>query len=99
MHEHLPDVNPASEASRHEYEPSAVVRDEHSEDRLTRLLEQQVAKVPSNVFLFAALSSMAASAALELIGRSRWSRFVGMWPPAFLAMGIYNKLVKILRPR
>jgi hypothetical protein len=99
MPERLPDVNPAGQASLREYVPTAVVRDEHSEDTLTRLLEQQVAKVPSDVFLFASLTAMAASAALELSGRSRWSRFVGMWPPALLAMGIYNKMVKMLRPR
>jgi hypothetical protein len=99
MDERLPDVNPATEASLLEYIPSPIVRDEHSEDTLTRLIEHQVAKVPSDVFLFAVLSSMAASLALELTGLTRWSRFVGMWPPALLAMGIYNKMVKVLRPR
>lgn len=99
MPEPLPDVNPAREESLSEYIPTAVVRDEHSEDVLTRLLEQQVAKVPSDIFLFAALAAMTASAALELSGRTRLGRFVGMWPPALLTMGIYNKLVKVLRPR
>lgn len=94
-----PDVNPASERSRSVYEPSPVLRDEHAESELTRLLEQQAAKLPSDFFLFGALAAMAATVALELAGRNQLSRFVGMWPPALLTMGIYNKLVKVVRPR
>ena len=66
---------------------------------LTRLIEQQSAKLPSHFFLFSAFGAMAASLAFELSGRSRASRFVGMWPPALLMMGMYNKLVKILGAR
>lgn len=93
------DVNPAREASAQEYEPTPVVRDEHAEDTTTRLIEQQAAKLPSDLFLFTALAAMAVSLAAELSGNTRVSRFVGMWPPALLTMGIYNKLVKVLRPR
>jgi len=98
MAPHL-DVNPASEASLREYEPTSVVRDAHAEGLLTRLIEEQVAKVPSDVFLFLSLGSMTASLVLELSGKSRQSRFVGMWAPTLLTMGVYNKLVKTLGPR
>ena len=99
MHDEIGNVNPASDKSLGEYIPSPVKRDELSEDVLTRVIEQQSAKMPSHVFLFTALGAMAASLALELAGKTRASRFIGMWPPALLTMGIYNKFVKLLGSR
>ena len=96
------EVNPAAEASleqEHVFEPAPVVRGEHSEASFTRALEQQSAKIPSHWFLAASLTAMAASLGLELAGERRWSRFVGMWAPSLLVMGVYNKLVKSLGPR
>lgn len=71
-------------------------RAEHAEDSFTRVIEQQAAKIPSQLFLTAALGAMAASAAFELLGNQRASRFVGAWPAPLLLMGVYNKLVKSL---
>lgn len=76
-----------------------VVRPEHAEGEIARLIEQQAAKIPSHWFLFSAIASMSASLMLELVGRTRESRFVGMWPAPLLALGIYNKLVKTLGTR
>jgi hypothetical protein len=92
------DVNPASEPSLIRYRPTPVVREEHAEGRITRLIEQQTARVPSDIFLFAALAAMATSLVLEFTGRRRPSRFIGMWPAPLLVMGVYNKLVKLLHP-
>ena len=92
------DVNPASDRSLHEYEPASVVRSVHAEGTLTRLIEWQTARIPSDVFLFLALGSMAASLVLELSGKKALSRFVGMWAPTLLTMGVYNKLVKTAGP-
>jgi hypothetical protein len=92
-------INPAAEASLREYDPAPVVRSEHAEGTITRLIEQQAAKIPSDVFLFLALSSMGLSLALELTGKENQSRFVGMWAPTLLTMGVYNKLVKIFGPQ
>jgi hypothetical protein len=92
-------INPASEASLREYDPAPVVRSEHAEGTVTRLIEQQAAKIPSDVFLFLALGSMGLSLALELTGKENQSRFVGMWAPTLLTMGVYNKLVKIFGPQ
>ena len=95
-------MNPASTASLSEHARPAIapiVRDEHAEGTLARLIEQQTAKIPSHVFLFAALASMLASLGLELAGRSRASKFVGMWPETLLIAGIYNKIVKTLGTR
>ena len=79
--------------------PTPVLRAEHLEADLARLIEQQAAKISSHWFLFSALGSMVLSLTLEMAGRSRASRFVGMWPTPLLALGIYNKLVKTLGTR
>ena len=76
-----------------------VMRLEHAEGEIARLIEQQAAKIASHWFLFSAIGAMGVSLALELGGKTRASRFVGMWPTPLLALGIYNKLVKILGTR
>lgn len=92
------DRNPA--AGREDaYRPAPVVRDEHAEATFTRLVEQQTAKIPSHWFLVVSLAAMGASLVLELAGNHRYSRFVGMWAPSLLIVGVYNKLVKSLGPR
>lgn len=93
-----PDVNPASARSEEVYRAARVVRAEHAESTLTRVVEQQAAKIPSDVFLVAALSAMVASLALELANHQRPARFVGMWAGPLLVMGVYNKLVKTFGP-
>lgn len=100
MHK-TPDVNPASGnvSEAEQYTPSPVVREEHAEDQFTRMIENQAAKLPSDFFLFSAFAAMGVAVVLEISGNSRLSRFVGMWPPALLTMGIYNKLVKLMGSR
>jgi hypothetical protein len=98
------EVNPAageaSNVDRSEIHRSAPVRrNEHEEGWFTRSIEQQTAKIPSSAFLTAALLAMGTSLTLELVGRRRESRFVGMWPPTLLIMGVYNKVVKTLGSR
>jgi hypothetical protein len=94
-----PDVNPAAKPSLFSYRETPVLRAEHREGRVTRIIEQQTAKVPSNYFLTLALLAMLAALGLEFSGRQRAGRFVGMWPGPLLVMGVYNKLVKVLGPR
>jgi hypothetical protein len=94
-----PDVNPAAEPSLLSYQETPVLRAEHREGPVTRIIEQQAAKVPSNYFLPLALLAMLAAFGLELSGRRRAGRFVGMWPAPLLVMGVYNKLVKVLGAR
>lgn len=93
------DVNPAAAASMSAAAAPVVMRDEHAEGLLARLIEQQTARIPSHWFLFAALGAMGLSLTLELSGRTRASRFVGMWPQPLLIAGIYNKIVKTLGTR
>ncbi len=79
--------------------PAPVVRPEHAESEVGRLIEQQTAKIPSHWFLLAAFGAMGMSLVLELSGRTRASRFVGQWPTPLLIAGTYNKLVKTLGTR
>ena len=76
-----------------EYPRSA---DAHSEGPVARTIEKQTAKLPSDTFLWLALSAMAASATLQLSGKKHVSLFIGQWAPSFLLFGVYNKLVKQL---
>lgn len=64
------------------------------EGQLARTIEQQTAKVPSDVFLWAALGSMGLSALMQGSGKKHASLFVGQWVPVFLMFGLYNKIVK-----
>ena len=75
---------------------SSVTRSEHAEGSLATSIEQQTAKLPSDLFLWAAIGSIAASATLHLTGNRNGSVFVGQWAPTFLILGLYNKLVKQL---
>lgn len=94
-----PDVNPAGEKSRFCYQEAPLKGAEHREDRLTRVIERQAARVPSGYFLTLALAVMSLGVGLEYFERRRASRFIDMWPGPLLVMGVYIKLVKVLGPR
>lgn len=64
------------------------------EDRVTGAIEAQTSKIPSSGYLAAAMSFMAASAAMKIAGKNDWAMFIGQWAPALLIMGVYNKMVK-----
>ena len=70
-------------------------RPEHSEGQIAQTIEEQTAKLPSDTFLWAALGSMAVSAALQFAGNQKTSLFIGQWAPSFLLLGLYNKIVKV----
>jgi hypothetical protein len=69
---------------------------EHSEGQVAKSIEEQTAKLPSDVFLWMAVGAMATSATLQMMGNKHVSLFVGQWAPTFLIFGLYNKLVKQL---
>jgi hypothetical protein len=66
----------------------------HAEGRVAKTIEQQTAKLPSDMFLWLALGAMTASAILQSTGNRHVSLFVGQWAPTFLIFGMYNKLLK-----
>lgn len=67
---------------------------QHTEGTVARTIEQQTAKLPSDVFLWAALGSIGTSAILRLMGKKNASLFVGDWVAPFMLFGVYNKIVK-----
>jgi len=71
------------------------MRADHTEGNVAKMIEEQTAKLPSDVFLWAAVGSMVASAALQASGRQHTSLFIGQWAPSLLILGLYNKLVKL----
>ena len=66
-----------------------------SEGAVAKAIENQTAKLPSDVFLWSALGAMTVSAGLKIAGRKNSALFVGQWAAPFLLLGIYNKLVKL----
>ena len=65
-----------------------------SEGKVAKGIERRTAKVPSDVFLWAAGASILGSLALQVSRHREESNFVGQWAPTFLILGLYNKLVK-----
>lgn len=76
-------------------QPRAGAEPHEGEGYIARMIEEQTAKLPSDLFLWAAGGSIAASLALKLAGDDRNSLFIGQWAPTFLILGLYNKLVKL----
>ena len=70
-------------------------RQAHSEGAVARTIEQQTAKLPSDTFLWAAISAMGLALTLQLTGKKHASLFIGQWAAPFLLFGVYNKLVKV----
>ena len=71
---------------------------QHSEGTVARAIEEQTAKLPSDIFLWAAGASILGSLALQFSGNKHEALFVGQWAPTFLLLGVYNKLVKSAGP-
>jgi len=67
----------------------------HAEGPVARAIEEQTAKFPSDLFLWAAGASVVGSLILQVTGRKEDAVFVGQWAPTLLILGLYNKLVKI----
>ena len=78
-----------------EREPKTQPSPEHREGVAARTIEQQTAKLPSDVFLWAALGSIGGSLAFLLAGDTKKANFIGQWTPTLLILGLYNKLVKL----
>ena len=74
---------------------------EHKEGTIATMIEEQTAKLPSDLFLWTAIGAIGISAVLQLLGGKRnenlqrRSLFFGQWVAPFLLLGLYNKLVKL----
>jgi len=67
---------------------------EYSEGPVARTIERRTAKLSSDLFLWAAFGSIAASWVLEMSGRREKAHWIGQWVAPFLLFGVYNKIVK-----
>lgn len=63
------------------------------QDQYFRITDQ----VPEEVWYWAALGSIIASATLFALNKRDWSIFVGQWPPTFLLFGLFHKLLHASR--
>jgi len=68
---------------------------QQTEGRIARGIEEQTAKLPSDVWLWAAVASMVTSLGLQIAGEKKVSNFIGQWAPTLLIFGLYNKIVKV----
>jgi hypothetical protein len=69
--------------------------EKHAEGSIAKIIEKQTAKLPSDMWLWAALGSIGVSLYFEVAGNEEKSRFVGQWVAPLLLFGIYNKIVKV----
>jgi hypothetical protein len=65
------------------------------EGPVARKIEEQTSRIPSDVFLWGALGSMAASLGLAIARQGKAATFIGQWVPTLLLFGVYNKIVKV----
>lgn len=68
---------------------------DHKEGPVAKAIEQQTAKLPSDIFLWGALGSMGLSVFLELSERKNEKSFFSNFANFLLILGVYNKLVKL----
>lgn len=68
---------------------------EHSEGKVARSIEEQTAKLPSDLWLWAAFAAIGGAMLLHSQGKREDGLFVGQWVAPFLLFGVYNKLVKV----
>jgi hypothetical protein len=61
--------------------------DVHAEGPVARNLEQQTAKLPSDLFLWAAVGSILTSLLLKVINKHHDSAFIGQWATHLFAVG------------
>ena len=68
---------------------------EYKEGPVATAIEKYTAKLPSDIFLWAALGSMGIAATFKIMKKDEEALFVGQWPAPFLLLGLYNKLIKM----
>ncbi len=68
---------------------------EAQEDQVTAAIESYTSKVPSSIYLGAAIASIAASVTFKIARKDHAALFVGQWVAPFLILGLYNKMIKL----
>jgi hypothetical protein len=76
-------------------ESSETRKTQQREGPLARIIESQTSRLPSDLFLWGALGSIAASLFFVARGQRTMGNFIGQWVPTILILGLYNKIVKV----
>jgi hypothetical protein len=66
----------------------------HEEGKVAESIEEQTAKLPSDIFLWSAMGAMTLALCCHLSGRKHTGLFFGQWAAPLLILGVYNKMVK-----
>ncbi|MEZ4598157.1 MAG: hypothetical protein R2940_00010 [Syntrophotaleaceae bacterium] len=74
-----------------------VRREEESrQEKMAKMIEDRVAQIPSDAFLWAAGLSILGSLAMKVTQRDENALFIGQWAPTLLILGLYSKFTKRL---
>jgi len=65
------------------------------EGKVATMLEEVTSRIPSDVYLWSAMSAAATAFGLFIAGKKHTALLVGQLAPSLLIIGLYNKLVKI----
>lgn len=68
---------------------------QHDEGPVAEAIEQQTAKLPSDIFLWGGLGALATAAACFANGKRHEALLIGQWAAPILILGLYNKVVKL----
>lgn len=68
---------------------------EHTEGPVAEAIENQTAKLPSDIFLWGGLGALATAAATFATGKKHEALLIGQWAAPILILGLYNKIVKL----
>ncbi len=64
------------------------------EGTVAKEIEDYTAEIPSDAYLWSAVSIMGTSLTLKLLQKDDLALFIGQWAAPILIMGVYNKIVK-----
>lgn len=70
-------------------------KQDHSEGVVAKTIEQQTAKLPSDLFLWTGLGCLLSSVITGSFGLKTVANVIGQFAAPILIMGLYNKLVKL----
>lgn len=65
-----------------------------NEGKTAKEIEDLTAELPSDSYLWSAVTLMGVSLTLKCMKKDDLALFVGQWPAPILIMGVYNKIVK-----
>lgn len=68
--------------------------EEKKEGLAAKEIEDVTSEMPSDAFLWSAVSIMGVSLTLKLLKKDDMALFIGQWAAPVLITGVYNKIVK-----